>query len=128
MIFLQRAKFKIPGAGGNTINVPSYRMANDAAMDADDEMLRCACRDLQADVFISTYFTRAPGVTNVVMVHDLIPEKFNFDLTQPEWESKRRAIETADAFICVSKTTQQDLVEIYPQTRKRPMGGGSPRN
>jgi tetratricopeptide (TPR) repeat protein/LPS sulfotransferase NodH/GT2 family glycosyltransferase len=118
---LQRNGFNLPFESDNILTVPSYRLGDATVLDHDDEMLARTCRDLGADLFISTYFTRAPGVRNIVMIHDLIPEKFNYDLSLPEWASKQRAIETADAFICVSKTTQQDLVESYPLATHRPM-------
>lgn len=118
---LQRDGFPVPEKDADIRKVPAYQWNHTALLDQDDEMLRVVCRDLKAHVFISTYYTRAPGVTNLVMMHDMIPEKFGFDLTQPEWVAKQRSIETADAFICVSQTTRKDLVEAYPLVAQRPM-------
>ena len=118
---LQRKGFDVPVNEIETCVIPAFNLAHTDQFDADDEMLSRVCRDLKADVFISTYFTRAPGVVNVVMVHDLIPEKLGFDLTQPEWVAKQRVIETADAFMCVSETTRNDLKAFYPHVANRPM-------
>jgi glycosyltransferase involved in cell wall biosynthesis len=118
---LQRGGYPVPEKDADIRKVPAYEWNSTTLLDQDDEMLRDVCRDLKADLFISTYYTRAPGLTNLVMMHDMIPEKFGFDLTQPEWMSKQRVIETADAFICVSQTTQKDFIEAYPQVAQRPM-------
>lgn len=118
---LQREGFPIPEEVSTAVHtIPSYHLGPEACLDSDDEMLRRVCGDLKADLFLSTYYTRAPGVVNVVMIHDLIPERFGFDLSQPEWLAKQRAIDTADAFMCVSETTRDDLVRFYPRARKAP--------
>ncbi len=118
---LQRGQYTVPGRNLQISQVSVFSWDNPERLDQDDEMLRRTCRELGADLFVSTYYTRAPGVLNLVMVHDMIPEKLGMDLTQAEWVAKQRVIETADAFVCVSKTTRSDLVEIYPQVAKRPM-------
>jgi ADP-heptose:LPS heptosyltransferase/tetratricopeptide (TPR) repeat protein/glycosyltransferase involved in cell wall biosynthesis/GT2 family glycosyltransferase len=118
---LQRDGYPIPLDGVNIHKIPPYQLDDARKLDEDDEMLRQTCRDLEADLFLSTYFTRAPGVKNVVMVHDLIAEKLQFDILQAEWLSKQRAVETADAFVCVSQATQSDLLRIYPHTETSPM-------
>lgn len=118
---LQRGGYCIPIDEIKVHKVAAYHLCDSERLDKDDELLRRVCRDLKADLFISTYFTRAPGVKNVLMVHDLIPEKFGFDLSQSEWVAKQRAVETVDAFICVSHTTRNDLVALYPHIAKRPM-------
>lgn len=118
---LRRDGFPVPAPDAACHTVPAFEPGDDRRLDADDEMLRRVCGDLEADVFLSTYYTRAPGVVNVVMIHDMIPELFGYDLRQPEWAAKQRVIETADAFICVSRTTQGDLLRCCPQTGSSPM-------
>ncbi|MFZ1987176.1 MAG: glycosyltransferase, partial [Desulfatitalea sp.] len=98
--------------------IDAYQWGDEAALDRDDTLLAETCRILGADLFISTYFTRAPGYTNLVLVHDLIPELTGADLTQPEWRSKQRAIETGDLFAAVSECTRNDLHRIYPHTHR----------
>ena len=101
--------------------VAAFEWGNDARLDEDDEMLRRVCSELGADIFLSTYYTRAPGVRNLVMIHDLIPEITGMDLLQPEWLAKQRVIETADGYLNVSEATQNDLRAQYPYTANRPM-------
>jgi tetratricopeptide (TPR) repeat protein/glycosyltransferase involved in cell wall biosynthesis/GT2 family glycosyltransferase len=117
---LQREGFPVPAPDAEIHTIPPYQLGNAEQLDADDEMLRKVCHDLKADIFISTYYTRAPGLLNVVMIHDLIPELFAFDMSQPEWSAKRRVVATGDAFICVSRTTQKDLSRCYGQTKTVP--------
>lgn len=68
-----------------------------------------------ADVIHETYYTANPigtGQRRVVTVHDMIHELF-----APEARrviaAKRAAISRADHVICVSETTQRDLVRLY---------------
>jgi tetratricopeptide (TPR) repeat protein/glycosyltransferase involved in cell wall biosynthesis len=114
---LQREGFPVPVTSAAVHTVSPYLMGSEEQLDRDDEMLQGVCHDLKADLFLSTYFTRAPGVVNVVMIHDLIPERVGFDLSQPEWFAKQRAIETGDAFMCVSRATLDDLIQFYPRAR-----------
>jgi tetratricopeptide (TPR) repeat protein/glycosyltransferase involved in cell wall biosynthesis len=119
---LQRHGSRVPIQGVVIRDIPAFHLGDETILDNDDEMLHHICRDLEADLFFSTYYTRAPGVTNMVMIHDMIPEILGHDLSNPEWVAKRRVIETADAFLCVSHTTRNDLIECYPQVAKRPVG------
>ena len=52
----------------------------------------------------------------VVTVHDMIHERFRAELDPAGHvvAAKRRAILAADAVICVSENTRQDLVDAYP--------------
>ncbi|MCP4747060.1 MAG: tetratricopeptide repeat protein, partial [Desulfobacteraceae bacterium] len=118
---LQRKGFAVPVQDVVVRTVPAFQLGDAAVLDDDDEMLHRICSQLKADVFLSTYYTRAPGVLNVVMVHDLIPEMMGLDLSQPEWLAKQRVIETADGYINVSRATRNDLVSCYPQIANRPM-------
>lgn len=118
---LQRDGFEIPVDPISPTVVPAYQWGDPQAMDNDDQMLHSVCKRLGADMFMSTYYTRAPGVQNIVMVYDMIPELMEMDLSLPEWVSKNRALETGDGFICISQATQADLVNYYPYLCKRPM-------
>lgn len=116
---LQRRGFKVPIQGVAIKDIPAFILGDERMLDKDDELLHHICSDLEADIFLSTYYTRAPGVPNLVMIHDMIPEILGHDLSIPEWAAKRRVIETADAFICVSRTTGNDLITQYPWTASR---------
>jgi glycosyltransferase involved in cell wall biosynthesis len=47
-------------------------------------------------------------------VYDMIPEKTGFNLTEPDWIAKHLAIKRASAFCCISHSTRNDLLEIFP--------------
>ena len=96
--------------GFEEIEIPAYPLFD---MDRDDAMLGDKCAELQADLFISTYYSRATGVKNLLMIYDMIPEVMGMDLSYPEWVAKRRAIEAAERFICISKNTMLDLRKYY---------------
>lgn len=57
----------------------------------------------------------------VVTVHDMTHEKLPdlIDRHGKHAAMKRRAIEQADAIICVSRNTRKDLLEIYPHLKTR---------
>lgn len=51
----------------------------------------------------------------IITIHDLIYEKFPLDFTDTEeyLARKKKSIENADHIICVSKNTQDDLINFY---------------
>jgi glycosyltransferase involved in cell wall biosynthesis len=55
----------------------------------------------------------------VLMVHDMIPELFNFDMSQKAWMEKVTAICYAQRYLCVSENTRNDLLAIYPEIPPR---------
>lgn len=63
-------------------------------------------------------YTTAPTVINILLVHDMIPEEFGWDLTQAEWLSKKRAIERAHEVITVSPETSRALRRYYPRIQR----------
>lgn len=73
------------------------------------------CQKHQADLFISTYYTMPISTPSLMMVHDMIPEKFNFDMSIRGWQEKTMAIHYANGYICVSHNTAKDLGEFYPK-------------
>lgn len=73
---------------------------------------------MDCDLLHSSYYRTHSNekVINVVTIHDFIYEKFDnraqkiFHLIQ-----KKRALNKADAIICVSKNTKSDLIKYYPE-------------
>lgn len=114
LILLQRQGTTVQFPGWRTVAVPTYQLGPEPVLEQDDRMLQEVCTRLGIDVFLSTYFTRAPGVRNVLMVYDLIPEVMGWDLNQPEWLSKQRAVATADHLVAISHSTWHDLLHFYP--------------
>ena len=113
LTILRRRGFPPPVPDLPQVEVPPYPYGSLADMDGDDEMLASICRELKAGLFLSTYYTRAPGFRNVLTVYDLIPEVMGFDLSQPEWVARQRAIATAEKYVAISQATKDDLIRIY---------------
>ena len=80
--------------------------------------------ELAPDLVHATYYDTLAGYENlesgpplVVTVHDMTHEKFPelLDRRGHHAALKHRAIRRADAIICVSKQTRNDLLERYPE-------------
>ena len=94
------------------IQFPSYSMN---AYTADDSLrLDRLCRELKADIFVSTYYTSVTSIVQVLMVYDMIPEVMGFDLTARPWKEKQVAISFSQFFACISSQTALDLCRFYP--------------
>jgi len=104
-------------AGYSYIDAPRYEFADDAA---EQNRLGQLCRQVKADAFASSYYTIAAGVPNLLVLHDMIPERVGEDLNVPMWRQKQRAIAAAAGFACVSQNTLRDFQELYVQAAKRP--------
>ncbi len=116
---LRRQGWGLNLAGVAERRFPRYEPGLDARLDEEESRLARACTEVRADVFFSTYYTRAPGVPNVQLVYDLIPEVMGYDLTQPEWRAKQRALAAADRHLAISESTRQDLLRIYGPPAER---------
>jgi glycosyltransferase involved in cell wall biosynthesis len=111
LVVLDRAGTAPKVEGISYYQIPAYDYNN---TDADREMLQQVCNDLDADLFISTYYTTPLETPSVFMGYDMIPEVLGFDLNQQMWQEKQRAIEHASAYLTISEHTAKDLIEIYP--------------
>ncbi len=69
-------------------------------------------------IFNGTYFrtSSTPGVINVLHVHDFTHQLF-FPKKQATVNSvlKRKCIRDADAIVCISQNTKNDLIRFYPE-------------
>jgi glycosyltransferase involved in cell wall biosynthesis len=85
------------------------------AWDEDREVITAFCKEEEVDLFLSTYFTYADGIPNVMMVHDMIPENNpdTINLEEPIWKMKVRTIYAASGYICVSYNTATELYKHY---------------
>lgn len=85
------------------------------AWDEDRAMLSKICRDLNADIFMSTYYTFAEGVTNIMLVCDMIPENNPsiINLDEPIWKMKAKTIYAAAGYVCISYNTAIQLHKHY---------------
>jgi glycosyltransferase involved in cell wall biosynthesis len=83
---------------------------------ADDSILiQRVCDQFGIDVFTSTYYTTPLSTPMLLMVHDMIPELFQFDLNQRAWMEKDTAICFAQRYLCISENTRNDLLLFYPE-------------
>jgi len=100
---------KIPGIA--YLDIPLHDYNN---ITADQEMLQQICNREGADLFISSYYTTPISTPSVLMIHDMIPEIFDWNLEHPMWQEKHHAIHQASAYIAVSENTAKDLVKFFP--------------
>lgn len=94
-------------------DVPAYDEATPEARKEDEAMLARVCAEEGADLFVSTYYTHAPGLHNVAVAYDMIPERMGFDMEAPAWIAKRRAYGGASSFLAISHSTAGDLQAHY---------------
>lgn len=100
----------IPGT--RRLPFPRYH-ATEAA--ADSALIQKVCDHLEADVFTSSYYSSPLSTPMVLMVYDMIPELFGFDLRIKDWMEKETAIAYAQRYLCISHSTRHDLLELYPE-------------
>lgn len=98
--------------GISSIPFPSYRFQYCVA---DSEMIQNLCDLHQIDVFTSSYYTTPMRTPMVLLVYDMIPELFGFDMSVRGWLEKTVAIAYAQHYVCISKNTCRDLVAIHPE-------------
>lgn len=82
---------------------------------ADSFLIQNVCDELDIDVFTSSYYTTPINTPMVLMVYDMIPELFNFDMSPRIWMEKGTAIHYAQQYLCISENTRKDLLSLYPE-------------
>ncbi|MEE7440261.1 glycosyltransferase family 1 protein [Methylobacterium oryzae] len=98
--------------GISAVPFPAYH----ASYAADDSiLLQKLCDFHKADIFLSTFFTTPLKTPSVLVVYDMIPERFSFDLRDRFWAEKEIALSYARRFVCISKSTKTDLLHFYPE-------------
>lgn len=81
----------------------------------DSQLLEQVCQHYGAKAFVSTYYTTPMETPSLLLVYDMIPEKFGFDMTARDWREKEIAIAHARRHICISQNTRKDLRAFYPE-------------
>lgn len=71
------------------------------------------------DLFISTFYTSVTKIKSLLIVYDLIPERFNFDELNRGWLERKLAILFSTSYLSISHQTQKDLSFYYPFTKNR---------
>ena len=100
-----------PLAGVTRIPFPAYK---DLYTADDSELIQRICDFYAIDVFTSTYYTTPLTTPMFVVVYDMIPEIFDFDLEHRHWQEKAIAITYARRHLCISRSTRDDLLARYP--------------
>jgi len=111
IIFLNRGGAGVPRVAGLR-SVPIARH-DYARTGADSLEIERACRELGADLFVSTYYTAPTSTPSVFFGYDMIPELTGVDLTKEVWREKRRAILHASAHLMISENSARDLEKLY---------------
>ena len=72
------------------------------------------CEDLNADAFISTYYTLAYNVANIGFAYDFIPERLNIIHSDPTWKIKYIYMKSLANILSISKSTSDEAQLFYP--------------
>jgi glycosyltransferase involved in cell wall biosynthesis len=70
------------------------------------------------NIFISTYYNTSKAFLNLTVVHDLIPEIFNFPKTGV-WARRIQSFEDSELLIALSDNTSQDFLKFYPGQKNK---------
>ncbi len=84
-------------------------------MERDRQLLQQICDAEGVSLFVSTYYSTPLSTPSVCLLHDMIPEVLQADLTQLVWQEKHQAIRQALSYITVSQNTANDLIKFFPQ-------------
>jgi glycosyltransferase involved in cell wall biosynthesis len=98
---------------------PTHDAANGPA---DSLLIQAVCDHYSIDVFTSTYYTSPVSTPMLLMVYDMIPELFGFDMAHCVWLEKTTTICYAQRYLCISSSTRRDLLALYPEI---PFGSAS---
>ncbi len=82
---------------------------------ADSQLIQDVCNYFRIDVFTSSYYTTPLTTPMLLMVYDMIPELFDFDMSPRIWMEKVVAICYAQRYLCISENTRNDLLAFYPE-------------
>ncbi len=111
IFFLDRGNApRIPGI--EFIPFPAYQVLH---CPADSQLIQDVCDSLHIDAFTSTYYTTPITTPMLLMVYDMIPELFDFDMSHRIWMEKVASICYAQRYLCISDNTRADLLAMYPE-------------
>jgi glycosyltransferase involved in cell wall biosynthesis len=81
--------------------------------DEERQRLQELLDHLQADVFISTYYSAPLTTPSVFMAYDMVPEVLGWPMDNPHWKAKHLALEVATACVSISQSTAKDLYRLF---------------
>ncbi len=105
---------RIPGVHYRTIAEHDYGRSG-----ADSLYLEGICRELGADLFVSTYYSAPTDTPSYFFGYDMIPEVTGLDLTQEGWQEKARAIRHAAGHSMISRSSASDLARLFPEVAEQ---------
>jgi glycosyltransferase involved in cell wall biosynthesis len=112
LVVLDRAGTAPEIAGIRYVSIASH---DENAPDADRAMLQQTCDQLEADLFISTYFTTPLTTPSVLLVYDMILEVVRESSNHPTVRDKRQAVQHASDYLAISQNTARDLEKFFPE-------------
>ena len=105
---------------GTAPRLPGLRIKSIPAWDehctgADAFLMQKTCDEAGAELFVSSYYTSAITTPSVFVAHDFIPELLDAASDDQIWREKHLAIAHAARVICVSESTRNDLLALFPE-------------
>lgn len=87
-------------------DAPAFMYNNDQA---DRQALQTICDEEGARLFISSYYTFPLTTPQAMLVYDMIPEVLGWNLQEPMWQQKQRAMQLATHFSAISENSARDV-------------------
>ncbi|RRS00013.1 glycosyltransferase [Aquabacterium soli] len=87
-------------------DAPAFMYNNDQA---DRQALQTICDEEGARLFISSYYTFPLTTPSAMLVYDMIPEVLGWNLQEPMWQQKQRAMQLATHFAAISENSAKDV-------------------
>ena len=109
IIVLNRSD-QLTNLGFKCIDFPKYDFAHPTM---DSYLLGQVCKNLGADLFVSSYYTTAIGCRNLGIIYDLIPEKFGFSEQSRGWLERSLNWHYSSSFMTISQSSKRDFLQEY---------------
>ena len=110
LVMLNRSD-KLKSLSFRQIDFPKWDVRLPAA---ERKNLALIAQEIGAKSFVSSYDTFCPGVPNIRIAYDLIPEVFGFSKKDRTWMERALTLLNADFIVPISNSTKQDLKKFYP--------------
>jgi glycosyltransferase involved in cell wall biosynthesis len=93
-------------------------MHDSGSSGADSAYLEQVCRRLNADLFVSTYYTTPLETPSFFFGYDMIPEMTGVGPGNDTTEEKARAIRHASGHLMISHSSARDLARLFPEVHE----------
>lgn len=115
IFFLDRGN--APEISGITY-IPFKKYGQSSGTAEDSIAIQQVCDAYAIDAFTSSYYTTPLNTPMLMVVYDMIPELFAYDLRHRPWMEKQVTIAYAQRYLCISESTRRDLLSLYPEIPK----------